>query len=483
MPTITSNGSNLANNATTLIITGTGFDTTATNNTVTLSSGATGTVTSATSTQLTVTFNSAPALGSLGVVVNTNGISSGSEVLVANIVEAPVVISISPGAGPTGGGNVITINGLSFINVTGVTIGGIAATNYTVVNGQRITATIPPGIFGPANVLVTTTDGTNSTTANTLFTYTAGAFDAPPEPFSPSFPHALSINAPVSVVGSSASFTVTFNQPVTRVDATDFTLSATGTVAGGTISSITGSGANYTVNVTGITGAGTLGLNLVNSPTITALPSFAAQAIVATASKPASVILGDVNGDGELDIITANYNSANVSVLLGNGNGTFKDQQTIATGTQPFSVTLGDVNGDGSLDIITANRGSNNASVLLGNGDGAFKAQTTLSTGTQPRSVALGDVNGDGTLDIVTANQGSSNVSVLLGTGNGSFAGQAVDTLNAAQSYSVALGDVNGDGKLDIVAGNRSGSNGSLLLGNGDGTFQASQVFNAGGAQ
>ena len=344
-PTVTPSTSNLAINAITLTITGTGFDTIAANNTVSLSSG-TGTVTSATATQLTVTLNKAPTPGTLGVVVTTNDISSGNELPAANIVEVPDITSISPAAGPTGGGNVITINGVRFTNVTGVSIGGIAATNYTVVNGQKITATIPAGVFGPVNVLVTTIDGTNSTTAKTLFNYTAGAFDAPAEPFSPAFPHAISITAPGSTVGASASFTVTFNQLVTGVDAADFSLSTTGTVAGATISSITGSGATRTVNVTGITGAGTLGLNLVNSPTITALPSFAAQATVATGSKPASVTLADVNGDGEFDIITANYNSANVSVLLGNGTGTFKAQQTFDTGTPPFSVMLGDMNGE-----------------------------------------------------------------------------------------------------------------------------------------
>ncbi|RLS25448.1 MAG: hypothetical protein DWH70_05185 [Planctomycetota bacterium] len=481
VPTVTQNLSNLAINATTLIITGTGFSTIAANNTVLLSSG-TGTVTSATATQLTVTFNTAPTPGELKAVVTTNSISSGSEVEVATIVEVPTITSISPGAGPTGGGTTITINGSFFTNVTAVTIGGIAASSFTVVNGQKITAITPPGTRGAANVFVTDNNGTNSTTVNTVFNYTAGAFITPAVPFSPAFPHALSINAPGSAVTDSASFTVTFNQPVTGVDAADFNLVATGTVANGTISSVTGSGATYTVNVTGITGSGSLGVNLVSLPTITALPSFAAQATFSTGSKPASVTLGDVDGDGKLDMITANFNSASVSVLLGNGNGTFKTQSTFDTGANPRAVTLGDVNGDGLLDIITANQGSNNASVLLGNGDGAFKAQTTFATGTQPRSVALGDVNGDGTLDIITANQGANNASVLLGTGNGSFARQATFA-TASLPYSVALGDVNGDGKLDIVAANRSGSFGSLLLGNGDGTFKASEAFNAGGSQ
>ncbi|WP_341882121.1 FG-GAP-like repeat-containing protein [Synechococcus sp. UW140] len=481
VPTVTQNLSNLANNATTLTITGTGFDPIAANNTVILSSG-TGTVTSATATQLTVTFITAPIEEELRAEVFTNGISSGNQVEVSTIVLAPVIDSISPAAGPRAGGSTITIAGQNFINVTGVSIGGIAATNFTVVNGEKITATIPPGIFGPADVLVTTVNGTNSTTANTEFNYTAGAFDAPAEPFAPAFPHAISINAPGSVVGTSASFTVTFNQPVTGVDAADFTLIRTGTVAGGTIQ-VTGSGATRTVTVTGITGAGTLGLNLVSVPTIIASPSFAAQATIDTGSKPASVILGDVNGDCNLDIITANINSANVSVLLGNGNGTFQGQQIFDTGTNPFAVKLGDMNGDGSVDIITANQDSDTASVLLGNGNGTFQTQTTFSTGDSPRSVALGDLNGDGTLDIIAANQGSNKVSVLLGTGNGSFAVQATFATDAgtdAGPYSLALGDVNGDGKLDIVTANQSSNQASVLLGNGDGTFAAEVAFATG---
>ena len=192
---------------------------------------------------------------------------------------APTVTSISPTSGSTAGGTTITITGTDFTGATAVTIGGTAATNVTVVNSTTITATTPAGTAGTASVLVTTPGGTNA--ANTLFTYNApifpGAGTTPAVPFSPAFPNVLSINAPGSAVTNSAAFTVTFNQSVTGVDAADFNLVATGTVANGTISSVTGSGATYTVNVTGITGSGTLGLNLVDLPTITALPSFAAQ--------------------------------------------------------------------------------------------------------------------------------------------------------------------------------------------------------------
>ena len=383
--------------------------------------------------------------------------SSASSVITPMGDDRPTISSISPNAGPIAGGTSITINGNAFSYPSpSVTIGGIAAT-FTVVNGTRITATTPAGTSGPKDVVVSTEQGPSATTDTAKFNYTAGAFAKPAVRFSPAFPHALSITAPGSGVTDSASFTVTFNQSVTGVDAADFSLIATGTVANGTISSITGSGATRTVNVTGITGVGTLGLNLVSLPTITAAPSFADQVTYPTGSKPTSVTLGDVNGDGRLDLIIANFDSGTASVLLGNGNGTFQTKTDFVTGTNPQSVTLGDVNGDGRLDLITANSGSNNVSVFLGNGTGTFGAKTDLATGTTPRSVKLADVNGDGTLDIVTANQGSNSVSVLLGTGDGTFAGHATFA-TANGPYAVALGDVNGDGKLDIVTGNRSSS-------------------------
>jgi hypothetical protein len=111
--------------------------------------------------------------------------------------------------------------------------------------------------------------------------------------------------------------------------------------------------------------------------------------------------LGDVNGDGTLDIITANQGSNNVSVLLGTGDGTFATQGIFGAQNAggAYSVTLGDVNGDGKLDIATANRSANGVSVLLGNGDGTFQASQSFSAGGNQFAVALGDLNGDGTID------------------------------------------------------------------------------------
>src|SRR2546422_7531311 len=114
--------------------------------------------------------------------------------------------------------------------------------------------------------------------------------------------------------------------------------------------------------------------------------------------------VGDVNGDGRPDLAVANYGSNSVSVLLGNGDGTFQAAQTFVAGSGPVWVAVGDVNGDGRLDLAVANYYSNSVSVLLGNGDGTFQTALTFATaGANPENVAVGDVNLDGRPDLAVA--------------------------------------------------------------------------------
>jgi dienelactone hydrolase len=197
--------------------------------------------------------------------------------------------------------------------------------------------------------------------------------------------------------------------------------------------------------------------------------------------EPSSVTVGDFNRDGNLDLAVAN--PGGLSVLLGNGDGTFKPFVSYAAGSTPFWVAAGDFNRDGKLDLVVANEGSNNISVLLGKGDGTFEAAVNYATGSKPASVAVGDFNADGKLDLAVANLGSNSVSVLLGNGDGTFR-TTVDYGAGSAPRWVTVGDLNGDGKLDLVVANNAVSGGtpgvSVLLGNGNGTFKSDVEYAVG---
>jgi VCBS repeat protein/List-Bact-rpt repeat protein len=190
---------------------------------------------------------------------------------------------------------------------------------------------------------------------------------------------------------------------------------------------------------------------------------------------------GDFNGDGKPDLITQNNTAATFSELLNNGDGTFRSNTEYLTGLGPVAIVTADFNGDGIPDVATANGAcidqdnclpAQSVSVLLGNGDGTFRAHADYPVGNYPQSLAVGDFNGDGRWDIVTSNHDDDTVSVLLGNGDGTFRTR-VDYPTAPFPYSVAVGDFNGDGKLDLAVATVGNSVISVLLGNGDGTFRA----------
>jgi hypothetical protein len=208
-----------------------------------------------------------------------------------------------------------------------------------------------------------------------------------------------------------------------------------------------------------------------------ATPSFAAKQDFATGSTPESVAVGDLNGDGKLDLATANFNANTVSVLLnttatGATIPSFAAKQDFATGAFPVCVNVGDLNGDDKLDLAVANLGADTVSVLLnttapGAATPSFAAKQDFSTGTTPYSVTVGDLNDDGSLDLATANEGDNTVSVLInttaaGAATPSFAVKQ-DFVTGAQPLSVTVGDLNGDGKLDLAVANYS-STVSVLL-------------------
>ena len=171
-----------------------------------------------------------------------------------------------------------------------------------------------------------------------------------------------------------------------------------------------------------------------------------------------------------------------VSVLLGNGDGTFGTAANfpIGGGTVANGLAAGDFNGDGILDIAASNPGppdfhGTNVSVLLGKGDGAFGPPTDFTVGTYPFPIVTADFNADSKLDIAVANYLSASVSVLLGHGDGTFAPK-LDALDGPFPVGLGVADFNGDGKPDVAIGSAATSL-AILLGNGDGTLGPANAF------
>jgi Ca2+-binding RTX toxin-like protein len=195
-------------------------------------------------------------------------------------------------------------------------------------------------------------------------------------------------------------------------------------------------------------------------------------------SAPKSVAVGDFNGDGHTDLVLANWLSGDVSVLIGAGDGSFAAPANYMVGQacSPNSVVVGFFNSDRTPDLAVANGGCNNVSILLGNGDGTFGASQGFGVdiNVSPNQLATGDFNDDGDLDLVVASAGDLGASVLLGRGDGTFS-SAPGVNNAGDTpQAVAVGDFNGDTISDLAfADDPSGPNGeiSIVLGNGDGTF------------
>ncbi len=236
---------------------------------------------------------------------------------------------------------------------------------------------------------------------------------------------------------------------------------------------------------------------------------------------PTSVAVADVNNDGRPDLVVANYcavndecnEKASVSVLLGNGNGTFQPAQSFSSGAYyAFSAAVADVNGDGNPDILVFNGVGDSSSgyqsnvgVLLGNGNGTFQPAVTYLAGTGGGSssgrVVVADLKGNGKLDLVVSDScldsscDQGGISVLLGNGDGTFQAAQAYGSGGYDAVALTLGDVNRDGAVDVLVGNdcavgagctygfQAISEGILgvLLGNGDGTFQPAQIYDSGG--
>jgi len=184
-------------------------------------------------------------------------------------------------------------------------------------------------------------------------------------------------------------------------------------------------------------------------------------------SMPEGVTVGDFNHDGKLDLAVANYAGASLSILLGNGDGTFKTPSTITTTNGPWALVTADINNDAKLDLLVATPGysqtENQMVVLVGNGDGTFKAPQGYSVGSDPLGIVAGDFNNDRKLDVAVAAEASNQVSLLLGNGDGTFQ-TSLSYAAAAGVDSLAAGDFNKDGSLDLAGSYYNSSSVSAFL-------------------
>ncbi|CAF4606681.1 unnamed protein product [Rotaria socialis] len=199
-------------------------------------------------------------------------------------------------------------------------------------------------------------------------------------------------------------------------------------------------------------------------------------------SRSSSIFVYDFNNDDRFDLLVNNFNNDSLVLLIGNNNGTFTRETTYFTGHEsaPKQLCVGDLNNDNRIDIITANYGSDSIGILLGQDRGTFSNVKTYSTGhgSKPWSVAVGDFNNDSRLDVVTANNGFGGLSILFGDSNETFTNVTICFTDIMRKpLSVVVGYVNNDMHLDIITAICSSDDIAVLLGQGDGTFATVQKY------
>jgi hypothetical protein len=247
------------------------------------------------------------------------------------------------------------------------------------------------------------------------------------------------------------------------------------------------------VTAADVNGDGKLDLISANEPdnTLSVLTNdgkgeFTLSASLVVGKYPVHVTAADVNGDGKMDLISANIAGVGLSVLTNNGSGGFALADSPAMGDPyldpyaPMMVAAADVNGDGKVDLISADGSDRQIFVWTNDGTGHFTVASKPVVGVYPSWVAVADVNGDGMVDLVSANSGSSTLTVLTNNGSGGFALASTPDVGS-WPVSVAAADVNRDGKVDLVSANLHDSTITVLTNNGHGDFALASSLAAGG--
>lgn len=389
---------------------------------------------------------------------------------VAPAFDAPVIASYSPDSGVSASDNIVGMSSApGYLSGTSepsqyVAImrnGTVVATTLANASGQWSVA-VPLGT-GVNNLTAMLSDAAGNHAANVSDTYTVTVDGTPPAVT------AFERIDPVTTDADTVSYHLRFSEAVVGLDTGDFTLTKTGNVTGASVAGVTevpgSGGTEFIVEVDAGTGDGSVSIAFTGASTvednagnpIANSTRFTPSGQYGIAGPSEAVAVADFDGDGKLDIVAATFGSMQISLLRGNGDGTFQTALNRAAGSMVYSIKAADLNGDGRQDLVVASY--DGIGVFIGNGDATFQNPTYISN-TQGSAFDIADVTGDGQPDIVWANVYYSS-GVLIGNGAGDFS-------NAGEFYvhdaakSLALGDINGDGEVDAVVSFQSYSGVSI---------------------
>lgn len=414
----------------------------------------------------------------------------------AMLLPPPVITSVSPGSIANGGGVSITITGTGFQPGATVTVAGGSCTNPTVT-ATTITcttgATTSP-TCGPTAIVVTNPDQQKTTNNSALQLRSKSLAFGNPTNIPNASPDPNSKAAATADLDSDGKMDVVNLDEVAGGAGLVPRLSihlgkGDGTFVPTTTVNLPGTANPTSLAVGDITGDGKLdvvitygAMDQVQVFSGDGKGVFTGQAAVATAVKnPISIALADITGDGKLDAVIG-HGAANGLSSLTNTAGVLGSAATITisgAATQLGGIAVADVSGDGKLDIVVSGATSNNIAVLMGQGGGKFGTPTTYAMPNVTTRLVLADLNNDQKLDVVTTNSGAGSVAIRLNNGTGGFGGAAPASTVAAGTSPIGItaGDFDSDGNIDVVVSNAGGGNITAFVGKGDGTLNAGKNF------